>query len=64
MPLYEYKCVKCNKQFTLLQSVNASEKDTKCPDCKGSVKKVVSSFSCSISSGFSGAGGSSFSGGG
>lgn len=66
MPIYEYSCTKCNESFSVFQSVNASEKDTKCPKCgSNDVKKKVSAFSCcSIgggasfgSSGFGGFGG-------
>ncbi len=47
MPIYEYSCTKCKEVFSVFQSVNASEKDTKCPKCNSNdVKKKVSSFSC------------------
>jgi len=52
MPIYEYKCSKCNKSFSVLQKAGASEKDTSCPDCGSkSVKKLLSAFSCSVSGG-------------
>lgn len=35
MPIYEYLCKKCDKNFTLTMSVNEHEKKTvQCPDCK------------------------------
>lgn len=47
MPIYEYVCKKCNKRFSLLQSIHATESDTQCPSCASKdVKKVVSTFSC------------------
>jgi putative FmdB family regulatory protein len=47
MPIYEYACTKCNEVFSVFQSVNASEKDTRCPKCgSNDVKKKVSAFSC------------------
>ena len=47
MPIYEYSCTKCNEVFALFQSINASEKEARCPKCGTSdVKKMLSSFSC------------------
>ena len=52
MPIYEYICLKCNEKFSLLQSINASGLDTKCPRCASNeVKKVISAFCCSSGSG-------------
>lgn len=59
MPLYEYVCKKCEESFAVLQSLNSSENNTKCPKCgSGNVKKKISSFSyyssvCNIHSPFS-----------
>lgn len=54
MPIYEYTCKKCNKIFSELQSMSASEKDTACPACGSKeVKKMLSTFSPSMGSGFS-----------
>ncbi|HEX8947367.1 MAG TPA: zinc ribbon domain-containing protein [Dissulfurispiraceae bacterium] len=47
MPIYEYSCNKCSEIFAVFQSVNADEKEAKCPKCgSGDVKKKISSFSC------------------
>lgn len=49
MPLYEYECSKgkgcvvCRKRFTLRRPVNAPEL-TRCPLCKGPVRKIISTF--------------------
>lgn len=45
MPLYEYKCKKCEKVFEVLQKINA-EPLKKCLRCQGDVEKLssVSSF--------------------
>ncbi len=43
MPIFEYHCMKCDKEFELL--VFGNEKVT-CPTCNGKkVKKLLSSFS-------------------
>ena len=48
MPIYEYTCIKCNKDFSALQKIGSTEKDTQCPDCGSSkVKKKISAFCCS-----------------
>ncbi len=43
MPLYEYVCQQCSKQFTFLAGMIADNTDAKCPRC-GSVdlKKLIS----------------------
>lgn len=47
MPIYEYSCMECKESFSVFQSVNANNKDTKCPKCGSSdVKKKISAFSC------------------
>ena len=35
MPLYEYDCDDCKKDFTLLQSTDVNKAETACPDCGG-----------------------------
>ncbi|MBI5639547.1 MAG: zinc ribbon domain-containing protein [Nitrospirae bacterium] len=50
MPIYEYVCQECSEKFSLLQSVHAGDNDAKCPKCASQkVKKVMSSFCCSVS---------------
>jgi len=47
MPIYEYKCRKCGKQFEAFQGIN--EPDLKnCKFCKGTVHKLVSLSSFSL----------------
>jgi putative FmdB family regulatory protein len=41
MPIYEYKCRSCKKIFEVFQRIT-EEPLTSCPDCRGSVKKLVS----------------------
>ena len=51
MPIYEYVCNKCKANFSLIQKVGASEKDTVCPQCASAeVKKKLSLFSSSSAS--------------
>ncbi|MCG3778121.1 MAG: hypothetical protein JW388_0829 [Nitrospira sp.] len=33
MPIYEYRCGKCEKQFDATQSVHTRAEDTLCPHC-------------------------------
>ena len=52
MPIYEYLCESCSEKFSLLQSINSSENNTKCPKCSSThVKKIISSFAFGASSG-------------
>jgi len=41
MPTYEYECTKCGHRFDAYQSIKA-EPLTKCPTCKGRVKRLLS----------------------
>ncbi len=48
MPLYEFRCEKCNENFILKMTVKEREKKKtfKCPKCNGrKVKPVITSFS-------------------
>ena len=40
MPTYEYKCSSCGKTFELFQTMNA-ELLKNCPECNGSVKRLI-----------------------
>lgn len=68
MPIYEYICNKCNKDFTLFHWISSTEDEISCPGCGSrDISKKLSKFSCSISadSGSSSGGTrSGFSGGG
>ncbi len=41
MPTYEYECAKCGHTFEAFQSIKAGPL-TKCPECKGRVKRLLS----------------------
>ena len=46
MPLYEYECQKCGKDFTLLQSASVNKDETECSHCGArGVKSKFSTFS-------------------
>jgi len=41
MPIYEYHCVNCGKDFEFMQKFSDPPK-TVCPDCGGELKKLIS----------------------
>lgn len=47
MPIYEYKCRKCGKQFEAFQGITDPELKS-CKFCKGRVDKLVSMTSFSL----------------
>ena len=47
MPIYEYKCRKCGKQFEAFQGITDPELKS-CKFCKGRVEKLVSMTSFSL----------------
>ena len=44
MPLYEYKCPKCNQKFEELRPISRATEDTPCPVCKSPAKRIMSTF--------------------
>jgi putative FmdB family regulatory protein len=51
MPVYEFNCPKCEKEFSVALTVkDLEEGKAKCPDCDGSdVKQLVNSFTSKTS---------------
>ena len=47
MPIYEYKCRKCGRQFEVFQGISDPELKS-CKFCKGNVHKLVSLSSFSL----------------
>lgn len=47
MPIYEYKCRKCGKQFEAFQGITDPELKS-CQFCKGKISKLVSLSSFSL----------------
>ncbi len=45
MPIYEYHCKKCNKNFEEWLKVSEAEKDQQCPDCGTLSSRFVSQTS-------------------
>ena len=41
MPVYDYECKKCKKNYEHFLTVENYLKKTKCPDCKSVGKKIV-----------------------
>ena len=50
MPIYEYECQQCHKVTEAWQSL-ADAPLTSCPDCQGSMKKLISSSSFQLKGG-------------
>lgn len=49
MPLYEYRCGQCEKQFETTQSVYARVEDTECPYCHAKeATRLLSAFSSNV----------------
>ena len=47
MPIYEYHCFKCDKEFERFQKITDTPLAT-CPDCNGSVRRLISQTSFSL----------------
>lgn len=57
MPIYEFKCLKCDNFFELLIMKNDEEVDMRCPQCNASdFERVLSSTNYAMADGGSGAG--------
>ena len=44
MPIYEYKCTKCDKQFEVTQKIT-DELLTECSSCGGKLRKLITATS-------------------
>ena len=52
MPVFEYRCQACNEKFEVLHKSSVNIEEVTCPECNSSKsKKLLSSFSASMSSG-------------
>jgi putative FmdB family regulatory protein len=50
MPIYEYRCSGCKKTFEKFQKIT-EDPITKCKNCSGDVKKLISETSFSLKGG-------------
>ena len=44
MPVYEYECTKCNKQFEVMQKITDAPL-ARCSSCGGELKKLITNTS-------------------
>lgn len=49
MPLYEFKCQKCQQVFEKIQS--SKDKNPNCPNCQGETDKLISRSSFALKGG-------------
>lgn len=42
MPLFEYTCIKCKKQYEVLVKLKDLDKMPDCPHCGNKLKKIMS----------------------
>ncbi|MFN8005767.1 MAG: FmdB family zinc ribbon protein [Terriglobia bacterium] len=50
MPIYEYVCAKCGRQFEIIQKFSDSPLKT-CSECKGKLSKLISQSSFQLKGG-------------
>jgi putative FmdB family regulatory protein len=63
LPLYEYRCCACGKEFELLRRIGQGTEGINCPHCgESEVEKEYSTFAGSASGGGFSSGGCSSSG--
>ncbi len=49
MPIYEFKCLKCNEYFEYLLMKNDEKLEMNCPECNsGEIERVISHTSYSM----------------
>ncbi len=50
MPIYEYRCIECGKEFEIMQKVSDGAA-TRCIHCSGKVEKLISQSSFHLKGG-------------
>ncbi len=48
MPLYEYVCPKCKKEFEVMRPFSQANEPASCPDCGTAGQKLVSGFASKV----------------
>ncbi len=49
MPLFEYRCTKCNTKFEVLHKSSIKQEEVSCPGCHSAdIKKLLSNFSSAV----------------
>lgn len=49
MPLYEYQCIKCDNEFTILRDwVERNSDDTRCPECGAPAERKRGGFNVKV----------------
>jgi len=45
MPLYEYRCQECGKQYEMLRKMQDADRELECPECRSeAVERLFSTF--------------------
>jgi chaperonin GroES len=48
MPIYEYRCSKCGKDFELMRPFSQSNESALCPDCGAAGERMISVFASTV----------------
>ncbi len=48
MPIYEYRCTKCGKDFELMRSMSQMNEAALCPECGSEAERQVSNFASKV----------------
>jgi putative FmdB family regulatory protein len=48
MPIYEYFCPKCEKEFELMRPFSEADKSALCPECGSEAEKLISAFASKV----------------
>jgi len=45
MPLYEYRCQECGKEYEMLRKMQDADRGLECPECRSeAVERLLSTF--------------------
>ena len=47
MPIYEYACQKCGREFEVRKSISLMDEQANCPTCQGHGRRLLSVFTSS-----------------